>query len=115
MDRGRRSMMDRMQRDFDLSDEQREIITEIFAKSRERSHELWQQMKEPMQEEVQRVHEEVKAVLSTEQAVKFEENYQRRREQYKNRNRDSHPEKSLSNGTTEQCFIPDFQSHQCAL
>jgi Spy/CpxP family protein refolding chaperone len=118
LERGRRSMMDRMQNDLDLTDEQRDTIGAIFAESRERSKELWKEIKEPMDNEVKRVHEEVKAVLTPEQAVKFEE-INERRESFRNKNRggdrpeDQDEEKKT--GSADQCFIRSILTHQCAL
>jgi len=116
LDRGRRSMLDRMQKDLTLSDKQRETIGAIFAESRERSKELWKEIKEPMDNEVKRVHEEIKAVLTPEQAVKFEEMDQRRREfRNKNRDDDGADEHKKDSGSADQCFIRPLLTHQCAL
>lgn len=114
MERGRRSMMDRMQRDLNLSDEQRKTISAIFAASRERSRELWKEIKDPMDSEVKRVHEEVKAVLTAEQAGKFEEINKRRRESFKKNKNGSHSEdpKSVSE---DQCSIGYPLTRQCSL
>jgi Spy/CpxP family protein refolding chaperone len=117
LDRGRRSMMDRMQKDLTLSDEQRETIGAIFAESRERSKVLWKEIKEPMDNEVKRVHEEIKAVLTPEQAIKFEEMDERRREYFRNKNRGDNDsdEQKTDSGTADRCFIRPFLTHQCAL
>lgn len=117
LDRGRRSMLDRMQKDLTLTDEQRDTIAGIFAESRERSKELWKEIKEPMDNEVKRVHEEVKAVLTPEQAVTFEEINERRRESFRNKNRGAEgpEEHRKESGSTDQCFIRSLLTHQCAL
>ncbi len=117
LDRGRRSMLDRMQKDLTLTDEQRATIAAIFAESRERSKELWKEIKEPMDNEVKRVHEEIKGVLTPEQAVTFEEINERRRESFRNKNRggDRPEEHNNNSGSADQCFIRSLLTHQCAL
>ena len=117
LDRGRRSMLDRMQKDLTLTDEQRKTIAAIFAESRERSKELWKEIKEPMDNEVKRVHEEIKAVLTPEQAVTFEEINERRRESFRNKKRsaDRPEEQHKAPGSADQCFMHSLLTHQCAL
>jgi len=117
LDRGRRSMLDRMQKDLTLSDEQRKTIAKIFADSRDRSRALWKEIKEPMDNEVKRVHEEIKAVLTPEQSKKFEEISQHHQESFRNKKRgeDRSDEQKKDSGSADQCFIPPFPTRQCAL
>ena len=120
MEKGRRSMLDRMQRDLSLSDSQRDAIKEIFAKSSDRSKELWKVIKEPMDAEVKRVHEEIKAVLTPEQAVKFEELSKRHGPQRSKPEDNPEEAKPAANAAKDcsvgrQCFIRSAQIHRCAL
>lgn len=114
MDRGRKSFMDRLERDLELTDEQRETITEIFAKSGERTREIWKQMKEPMDVEIERVREEVKSVLTSEQATRFDEINEQWDERRRNR-RHKPPEAAPKPGPGEQCSNWTPPLHQCAL
>lgn len=116
-DRRRQSMMDRMQKDLALTDEQREVITTIFAASRERSKLLWQEIKEPMDAEVKRVHNEVLGVLNPEQAVIFEEISKKRHESFRNGERGPKPDNAKGDGTgsNDQCSIYSFPPVKCLL
>ena len=116
LDKGRRSFMDRMQKDLALTDEQRETIGKIFADSRDRSKELWKEIREPMDNEVKRVHEEIKAVLSPEQSLKFDE-ITERDASLRNKKRGSHADEENASEpiVKDQCFIRSLPTHQCAL
>ena len=109
-------MMDRMQRTLELSPEQHETISEIFADSRERTRELWKQMREPMNAEIKRVHEEVKKILTPDQAAKFDEMRKRQHEQFKNRKGEHGPKPDSPQPPPGQhCAVPSTLVHQCAL
>lgn len=72
-ERGRRSFIGRLQEDLGLTDEQRDRMDVIFQESRQRTHELWERLREPMAKEVQFVADQVKTVLTPDQQEKYDE------------------------------------------
>ncbi len=69
----RDEMWGSLQKELKATDEQMAKVDEILSQSRKRSREIWQTIKIPLEEEVDRVKEEIRGVLDAEQAAKYEE------------------------------------------
>lgn len=68
----REEMWSSLQKELKATDEQMARVDEILSQSRKRSREIWQTIKIPLEEEVDRVKEEIRGVLDAEQAAKYE-------------------------------------------
>ena len=63
----------RMERELDLSSEQRQRVEAIFQQSQERTKKLLDPVKPAMQEESRRVREEFRATLNPDQRTRFDQ------------------------------------------
>jgi Spy/CpxP family protein refolding chaperone len=63
----------RMQKQLDLTPDQRDEIAKIMKASQERNRPLWDQIAPQMRVEVKRVKEEIRQVLTADQQKKFDE------------------------------------------
>ncbi|HEY3862944.1 MAG TPA: hypothetical protein VGO59_13755 [Verrucomicrobiae bacterium] len=70
-----------LNKQLDLSVEQREQIAKIMKASQERTQPLWNEISPQMKEEIRRVREEIRATLAPEQRVKFAELLKRNRKE----------------------------------
>ncbi len=68
-----RDLLRRMDRELDLTPEQRKHIGEIIADSQERTKALWKPIAGPMNKEMQRLMGEIRDQLSPDQRQKFNE------------------------------------------
>jgi Spy/CpxP family protein refolding chaperone len=69
----RNEFLRKMDKQLDLTPEQRQRIEKIMHQSQERTRPLWQQIAPQMGEELHRVREEIRKELSPEQQKKFAE------------------------------------------
>ncbi|HZQ48050.1 MAG TPA: hypothetical protein VFC07_13620 [Verrucomicrobiae bacterium] len=68
-----RDLLRRMDRELDLTPEQRKHIEKIIADSQERTKALWKPIAGPMNKEMQRLFGEIRNELSPDQQHKFNE------------------------------------------
>lgn len=66
-----RELLRRIDRELDLTPEQREHIQKMIAESQERTKDLWKPIAGPMNKEKQRLLEEIRKELTPEQRQKF--------------------------------------------
>jgi Spy/CpxP family protein refolding chaperone len=69
----RAAFFKQMEKQLDLSAEQRDQISKILKASQERTQPLWNQIAPQMKEELKNVREEIRGVLTPEQRKKFAE------------------------------------------
>jgi Spy/CpxP family protein refolding chaperone len=62
----------RMEKQLDLTQEQKDQITKIIKDSQERSRPIWEQIAPQMRQELRRTREEIRNVLTAEQQPKFD-------------------------------------------
>jgi Spy/CpxP family protein refolding chaperone len=67
----RKDFLDKMDRQLDLSSDQRQRIDRVMHESLERTRPLWQQIAPQMRDEMRRVREEIRKELTPEQQKKF--------------------------------------------
>lgn len=108
----RDEMRTSLQEEIKASDEQMAKVDEILAASRKRTREIWQTIKIPLEDEVNRVKEEIRGVLNEEQAVKYEEIMKRRGKFGPGGGRDK-PEKK--DGGSQACRPNGRSDRQCFL
>jgi Spy/CpxP family protein refolding chaperone len=75
----RAAFFKQMEKQLDLSAEQRDQISKILKASQERTQPLWNQIAPQMNEELKNVREEIRGVLTPEQRKKFGELLKRNR------------------------------------
>lgn len=75
----RSDMLQRLQRDLELSPDQSARIDVILQEGRKRTRQLWEQVSPQMREETRLVRESIQAELTPEQRVKYDESLKRRR------------------------------------
>ena len=69
----RKEFLDKMDRQLDLTPEQRQKIDKVMHDSLDRTRPLWQQISPQMRDEMRRVREEIRQQLTPEQQKKFNE------------------------------------------
>src|SRR4051794_35014862 len=67
----RKDFLDKMDRQLDLTPEQRQNIDKVMHDSLDRTRPLWQQIAPQMRDEMRRVREEIRKELTPEQQKKF--------------------------------------------
>ncbi|MGZ5545342.1 MAG: Spy/CpxP family protein refolding chaperone [Limisphaerales bacterium] len=67
----RKEFLDKMDRQLDLTPEQRQKIDKVMHDSLDRTRPLWQQIAPQMRDEMRRVREEIRKELTPEQQKKF--------------------------------------------
>lgn len=67
----RKDFLDKMDRQLDLTPEQRQNIDRVMHDSLDRTRPLWQQIAPQMRDEMRRVREEIRKELTSEQQKKF--------------------------------------------
>jgi Spy/CpxP family protein refolding chaperone len=77
----------RVERDLNLSPDQKEQIDKIFSASQERSKKLMEPIQPRIREELQQTREQFRAVLNPEQKLRFDELLKQQQQQ---RQRDQH-------------------------
>ena len=77
----------RVERDLNLSPDQKEQIDKIFSASQERSKKLMEPIQPKIHEELQQTREQFRAVLNPEQKMRFDELLKQQQQQ---RQRDQH-------------------------
>lgn len=75
----RSDMLQRLQRDLELTPEQSARIDVILQEGRKRTRQLWEQVSPQMREETRLVRESIQAELTPEQRVQYDEILKRRR------------------------------------
>ena len=78
----------RMQRDLDLTPEQRERIDKILKESQEHTRKIMEPVSPALREEFQRTKEEFRQVLTTDQRARFDELF---KHQQRPRDQQRHP------------------------
>ena len=68
-----RDLVHKMDRELDLTTEQRDHIAKIIADSQERTRALWKPIAPQMNRELQRVHAQIRDELTPDQQKKFDE------------------------------------------
>jgi Spy/CpxP family protein refolding chaperone len=68
----RLEFLQRMERQLDLTPEQKDAITKIIRDSQERSKPLWAEIAPQMRQELRRTREEIRKVLTPDQQPKFD-------------------------------------------
>lgn len=109
----REEMWGSLQKELKATDEQMAKVDEILSQSRKRSREIWQTIKIPLEEEVDRVKEEIRGVLDAEQAAKYEEIMKQRGKHGRDKK-----DKALGGlpDDPKSCrFNAPLQAHQCFL
>lgn len=69
----RKEFLDKMDRQLDLTPEQRQKIEKVMHDSLDRTRPLWNQISPQMRDEMKRVREEIRQQLTPEQQKKFNE------------------------------------------
>lgn len=100
-----------LQKEIKATDEQMAQVDEILAESRQRTREIWQTIKVPMEAEVLRVQEEIRGVLTPDQAAKYEEIMKQRGKRGNNNGRDQ--EKKSSD--PQSCRLIGQPEFHCSL
>jgi len=100
-----------LQREINATDAQMARVDEILAESRQRSREIWQTVKVPMEAEVMRVQEEIRGVLDPEQAAKYEEIMKRRERRGPGGGRDK-GEKEKQKSDPQSCELKGWPDRQ---
>lgn len=109
----RDEMWGSLQKELKATDEQMAKVDEILSQSRKRSREIWQTIKIPLEEEVDRVKEEIRGVLNAEQAAKYEEIMKQRGK--RGRDKKDKAFGGLPDDPRSCRFNAPLQVHQCFL
>jgi len=86
----------RMQRDLDLTADQREHIDKILRQSQERTRRIMEPVAPQLHQELQRAKAEFREALSQEQQARFDE-LVKTQQRFKEQRRPGHPEPWLTN------------------
>lgn len=86
----------RMQRDLNLTAEQREHIDKILKQSQERTRKLMEPVAPQLHQEIQRAKAEFREALTPEQQTTFDQ-LLKQQQHFKEQRRFGHPEPSLTN------------------
>jgi hypothetical protein len=89
----------RMQRDLDLTADQREHVDKILKESQERSRKIMEPVSPSLREEFQRTKEEFREILTADQRARFDDLFkhqQRPHEQRRSTLQNEHPSETLA-------------------
>ena len=94
----RLEFLHRMQRDLDLTAEQRERIDKLLKQSQERTRKLMEPVSPQLRQELQRAKAEFREVLTSAQQLHFDE-LLKQQQRFRERRPSGHPEPALTNAT----------------